>query len=184
MNSLSHAPFGTTLVSPVTICTPAVLDASAIERATLRKSSTFTPSSTITGHDKYSGMAPPTTRSLTVPKTASRPMSPPGKNRGSTTNASVAKAKRSPCEASVERSTRAWSSSGAKNSLSNAATKTSSISVLMALPPPPWASVTVGTLSLPSARGRRSPGLLMPHPNGGRGGRIGSRPHTPLRRTP
>ena len=37
-------------------------------------------------------MAPPTARSLTVPWTASLPMSPPGKKSGRTTNESVVKA--------------------------------------------------------------------------------------------
>ncbi len=41
-----------------------------------------------------SGSAPPTARSLTVPWTASRPMSPPGKKSGRTTNESVVKASR------------------------------------------------------------------------------------------
>ena len=42
------------------------------------------------------GRAPPTARSLTVPHTASLPISPPGKMSGSTTKLSVVKASRSP----------------------------------------------------------------------------------------
>jgi hypothetical protein len=52
MNILSHAPLFTTLVSPVTICTPASLAVRAIEPAISRKKSTLTPSSTITAQDR------------------------------------------------------------------------------------------------------------------------------------
>ena len=50
------------------------------------------PSSIIKEAARAIGRAPAVSRSVTVPATASRPMSPPGKNRGSTTKASVVKA--------------------------------------------------------------------------------------------
>ena len=45
---------------------------------------------------KYSGLAPAIARSLTVPQTASVPISPPGKKSGLTTKLSVVKASRAP----------------------------------------------------------------------------------------
>ena len=61
----------------------------------------------IAAHDRYSGIAPPTARSLIVPHTASLPMSPPGNSSGSTTNESVVIASRSPYSASSDIGTRA-----------------------------------------------------------------------------
>ena len=85
MNSLSAAPRCTTLVSPVTMATPAASAAVFIDCTTRRRVSTGSPSSITMPQLKYSGRAPPTARSLTVPFTARVPMSPPGKNSGSTT---------------------------------------------------------------------------------------------------
>ncbi len=85
MNSLSAAPRSTTLVSPVTTRTPANAAARRMLATTRRSDATGKPSSITTAHDRYSGRAPPMARSLTVPATASVPMSPPGKNSGSTT---------------------------------------------------------------------------------------------------
>src|SRR5581483_7013198 len=50
--------------------------------------------SRISASDRQSGRAPATARSLIVPCTASRPMSPPGKKSGVTTYESVVKARR------------------------------------------------------------------------------------------
>jgi hypothetical protein len=50
------------------------------------------PSSIIKPKLKYRGTAPHIAKSLTVPLTASEPMSPPGKNNGETTKESVVKA--------------------------------------------------------------------------------------------
>ncbi len=85
INSLSAAPRWTTFVSPVTICTPAFLAAACILSATRRKVSTASPSSKITLQVRYNGLAPLTAKSLTVPLMANSPISPPGKNKGSTT---------------------------------------------------------------------------------------------------
>ena len=65
--------------------------------ATMRlRSASGKPSSRMKAADKNSGVAPPTARSLTVPCTASLPMSPPGKKSGRTTNESVVNAMRWP----------------------------------------------------------------------------------------
>ena len=85
MKQPSALPFCTTLVSPVTIDTPAAWAAAAIEAAIRCRSATGNPSSRMKPHDRYSGRAPDMARSLTVPLTARSPMSPPGKNSGDTT---------------------------------------------------------------------------------------------------
>ena len=60
--------------------------AAAFIEATIRvRSATGKPSSRMKPADRYSGVAPDTARSLTVPLTARSPMSPPGKNSGETT---------------------------------------------------------------------------------------------------
>ena len=59
-----------------------------------RRSATGKPSSRMKPADRYSGRAPHTARSLTVPLTARSPMSPPGKNSGDTTYESVVNASR------------------------------------------------------------------------------------------
>ena len=53
--------------------------------------------------DSASGRAPPTARSLTVPLTASSPMSPPGKKIGVTTYESVVKASRAAARVGEQR---------------------------------------------------------------------------------
>ena len=77
----------TTLVSPVTIGTPARAAAAARIDATTRRRSASGKSlledeARATG---TAGRAPPIARSFTVPLTASSPMSPPGKKSGVTT---------------------------------------------------------------------------------------------------
>ena len=89
MNMPSTAPFSTTLKSPATIFTPADLHAFLMEIVIFSKSAWLNPSSAIIPQDKYLGIAPETARSFTVPHTESFPMSPPGKNKGLTTNESV-----------------------------------------------------------------------------------------------
>ena len=85
INNLSAQPLLTTLVSPVTICTPAFLAAFCILATTLRKVSMGKPSSKIMLQVRYKGFAPLTAKSLIVPLIANSPMSEPGKNKGSTT---------------------------------------------------------------------------------------------------
>ena len=51
-NTLSQAPFCTTLVSPVTICTPASRAVSAIDLAIRRRSSSSTPSSMMAAQER------------------------------------------------------------------------------------------------------------------------------------
>ena len=82
MNSLSAAPWLTTLVSPVTTSTPASRAASAIDRTTVSNSDSGSPSSMMKPQLRYSGRAPLIARSLTVPQTASLPMLPPGNSSG------------------------------------------------------------------------------------------------------
>ena len=75
---LSAWPRSTTLVSPVTICTPAASAARAAASTSARSSSAGRPSSSTSARLSASGRAPDTARSLTVPFTASSPIEPPG----------------------------------------------------------------------------------------------------------
>ena len=88
----SALPRSTTFVSPATTGTPACSAARAIDWAIRRRSSSGKPSSITKAAESHSGSAPATARSLTVPFTASSPMSPPGKKSGLTTNESVVNA--------------------------------------------------------------------------------------------
>ena len=74
--------------------TPASAAVSRMDSAMACKVSISRPSSRMKEADKTRGRAAAVSRSLTVPATASRPMSPPGKKRGSTTKESVVKARR------------------------------------------------------------------------------------------
>ncbi len=87
MKSWSAAPRPTTFVSPVTTATPAARAAAPIERATCSRTASGRPSSRISETARAVGIPPIIATSLTVPWTASEPMSPPGKNSGDTTNA-------------------------------------------------------------------------------------------------
>ena len=91
--------------------------------------------------DRYSGRAPHIARSFTVPFTARSPMSPPGKNSGETTNESVVNARRAPFTAKTRRS-----SSGSSSGLRKASRNSASISVWVAFPPAPCASVIRSSL--------------------------------------
>jgi hypothetical protein len=82
MKILSAAPWGTTLVSPVTTVTPAARAAAAISPATRSRSAIGNPSSMINPTLRYWGSAPHMARSLTVPLTARSPMLPPGEKDG------------------------------------------------------------------------------------------------------
>ena len=80
MKSLSAAPRPTTLVSPVTIGDArARRGRAAPTRSRGADRPSGSPSSRMNASDSASGRAPPTARSLTVPLTASSPMSPPRK---------------------------------------------------------------------------------------------------------
>src|ERR1017187_7861753 len=133
MKSLSAEPLLTTLVSPVTMDTPAALAASDMDAVMRESSSSGSPSSMMKAAERESGRAPLMARSLTVPWMASLPMSPPGKNSGVTTNESVVKAMRAP-----PRSSTAWSSSLRRNWLSKAGRKRSWTSWAVRRPPLPW----------------------------------------------
>jgi hypothetical protein len=95
-NSPSAAPRPTTLVSPVTMRMPARSASAAIEATIRRNSAISVPSSMMNAADSQRGRAPPTARSLTVPHTASVPISPPGNSSGVTTKLSVVSASRAP----------------------------------------------------------------------------------------
>ena len=79
----------TTLVSPATICTPASRAVAAMLCTTCSNTSRFRPSSRIKAAVRYKGRAPIQAKSFTVPHTAKRPISPPGKKSGVTTKLSV-----------------------------------------------------------------------------------------------
>ena len=93
--------------------------------------------------DSHCGRAPSMARSLTVPCTARCPIEPPGKERGCTTKESVLNASRSP-PGSVERGGVGRAAPSA--SLANASRNTASTSAADALPPAPWASVTISSV--------------------------------------
>src|SRR5579885_445869 len=137
-NIRSAEPLFTTLVSPVAMATPAAAAARAIDCVTRARSSSGKPSSRMNAAERQTGRAPLIARSFTVPFTASSPMSPPGKNSGVTTNASVVKAIRPP---SIEIT--AWSSSLRSQGLSKAGRKISRISCALSFPPLPCPSTTV-----------------------------------------
>ena len=85
MKTPSPLPASTTLVSPVTMGTPASRAASAIESTMRFRSASGKPSSRMKPAASQSGRAPDIATSLTVPCTDRQPMSPPGKNSGETT---------------------------------------------------------------------------------------------------
>ena len=89
------------------------------------------PSSRMKEADNTRGRAAAVSRSFTVPATANRPMSPPGKNRGSTTKESVVKASR------WEPSTTVALSSPTRLGSPYRARKTSSMSAAISRPPGP-----------------------------------------------
>ena len=82
--------------------------------------------------DSTRGRAAAVSRSFTVPATANRPMSPPGKNRGSTTKESVVKASRWEPNRTVALSSPTRSGSPYR------ARKTSSMRAAISRPPAPW----------------------------------------------
>ena len=137
MNTWSPLPRSTTFVSPATRLTPASSHASRMDSTTRLRSSIARPSSRMNAAERKRGSAPPTARSLTVPQTARRPMSPPGKKMGRTTNESVVKASRS-----APMSMAAWSSRARSVGLAKAGRKTCLRSDSESLPPLPWASRT------------------------------------------
>ena len=98
MTMPSTSPRPITLVSPVRIAVPASRQASRIDARIRSRSGRGNPSSMITLQVSPStSVAPIIARSLTVPETASRPMSPPGKNGGWMTCESVVRtSQRSP----------------------------------------------------------------------------------------
>ncbi len=88
-----------------------------------------------------SGTAPHMARSFTVPQTARRPMSPPGKNRGLTMCASVVRASREPPAGNGSRQpSRPASSPASSVGLPSRGRNSRSISSAVSRPPPPWPS--------------------------------------------
>ncbi len=148
MNILSPLPRSTTLVSPVTTCTPAAAQACLMLTSTSQNSCIDSPSSKMKLRERYWGMAPHIARSFTVPLTASSPMDPPGKKMGETTKLSVVKAVR-PLSSRMAPSWRRSSSS----LLSRSKTPLSS-SWFVSLPPLPWARVMVSKSSWGSGHWR------------------------------
>src|SRR5271167_3029997 len=146
-NMPSAAPLGTTLVSPVTICTPALAAAAAMSATISFSSAMGKPSSSTNAAEIQDGTAPDIAKSLQVPWMASSPMEPPGKRLGCTTNESVDIAIRSP----LGKETTAPSPSASSVGLRNASTNTASTSAAEDFPPAPCARVTCSS----SNRGRR-----------------------------
>ncbi len=72
------------MVSPVTILTRFLEAVFLMDSRIFSRVAISRPSSMIRARDRYSGLAPDTTRSFTVPLTHRVPMSPPGKKIGST----------------------------------------------------------------------------------------------------
>ena len=107
-------PRSTTLVSPVTISTPAAVAAAAIASTSARRTSAGRPSSRTSETLIASGSAPAAARSLTVPLTASSPIEPPGNRIGLTTNVSVVIASPTPSTTTVPASASSSQGSGAE----------------------------------------------------------------------
>ncbi len=132
MKTPSPFPASTTLVSPVTIGTPASRAARAIESTIRCRSASGKPSSRMNPAASHSGCAPDIATSLIVPCTDRQPMSPPGKKSGETTWQSVDMTIRP-----SGRGSSAWSLRCASHSLSNAAANSCSTSCAIARPPAP-----------------------------------------------
>ena len=143
MPSISPRPI--TLVSPVTIAAPASRQVSRIEAWMRSRSARGKPSSMTAAQVRAStSVAPIIARSLTVPETERRPMSPPGKKMGWTTCESVVTTRyRSPSQSAAPSSIASApiplkASGGAGISFRN----TSSIRARIARPPAPCFRVT------------------------------------------
>ena len=117
------------MVSPVTTATPAASAAALMDATMRRRLSVGRPSSMMRARLRYFGSAPHMARSFTVPQTQSLPISPPGKNSGSTTKLSVEKAS---CPSSIAPSPRAFSAL-----LPSSGIIISSMSAAVFLPPLP-----------------------------------------------
>ena len=124
----------------------------AIEATMRSRSATGRPSSTMNPADRASGRAPAIARSLTVPFTASSPMSPPGKKSGRTTKESVVNA--SAALAVVEQG--AVGERLQQRVAEVRRRKSASIRSWLDLPPAPWESVICSSRILRRGRRRRS----------------------------
>src|SRR5659263_203056 len=129
----SPFPRSTTFVSPQAMVTPASFAASRIAASARSRVSIGSPSSRIRPHEIATAFAPQTERSFTVPQTASRPMSPPGKKGGVTTYPSVVKA----ISPSIRPRSPA-SKNGDSTGLSKYRAITFAIRSRVRLPPSPW----------------------------------------------
>ncbi len=169
MTMPSTSPRPITLVSPVRTAVPASRQASRIDARIRSRSRRGNPSSMITLHVSPStSVAPIIARSFTVPDTASRPMSPPGKNGGWITWESVVRTSHwSPMRTAAPSSiaARPMTPAGWAGSVSNACRNASSMRRRIARPPAPCfimmrSSETSVTRHLPAApdRARRRTG--------------------------
>src|SRR5512140_1666848 len=131
----SPFPRSTTFVSPQAMTTPASFAASRIAASARSRVSIGSPSSRIRAHEIATAFAPQTARSFTVPQTARRPMSPPGKKGGVTTYPSVVKA----ISPSIRPRSPA-SKNGESTGLSKYRAITFAIRSRVRLPPSPWES--------------------------------------------
>ena len=86
---LSTEPFGTTLVSPLTMIASLIANSFFIDLTIFSNSLVLKPSSMMTEHVRYFGLAPIIAKSLQVPQILSLPISPPAKKSGLTVKLSV-----------------------------------------------------------------------------------------------
>ena len=89
MKMPSALPFSATFVSPAIMDTPASAAASCMDCAMRSRSANEKPSSRMNDAVRYLTCPPDMATSLTVPDTAKRPISPPGKKMGLTMCPSV-----------------------------------------------------------------------------------------------
>src|SRR5665647_370563 len=156
----SSAPFSTTFVSPVTIAASTSWVASSIDATILRKSLIENPSSITIALVRASGAAPIIARSLTVPETESRPISPPGKKIGLTTCVSVVKTRNPPCASGMAAPSSNDSKPMPPAFLFLIFVKTSAIRSFIISPPAPWRRLTFLSIVVRSMRMIQSPHRL------------------------
>jgi hypothetical protein len=178
MKTPSPLPRSTTLVSPVTMATPAAAAAAPHGGHDARRVVDRQPSSRMKPAESASGRAPHMARSFTVPWTASEPMSPPGKKSGRDDEGVGGEGEPAPpMRAPPGRA------SAASVGLSKAGRKRSRSAAAESLrPPPPWPMTTVLRANR-AAAGEGEPRRAWIR-RSGRGGGSGSRRRRRPRRRP
>src|SRR5271157_5456466 len=164
------SPRPITLVSPVTIAVPASAQAVLIDSLIRSRSARGKPSSIITAQVSAAiSVAPIIDRSFTVPDTARRPISPPGKNGGLTTYESVVITSHSSPTRNAAPSSIAASPMPPSTGAFASPTNTCWISSRIARPPAPCLSITFASGAILNAlmiAQVELPAVLMPDPAG------------------